>query len=134
MIAGRALLFAADAASPYGVNAHLPSASDLDGAQAAGFAWVRYDFNWFQIEPTAGQYDWSATDAAVEAAVARGLHVYPTLAYTPQWASSNPGCVVDDPNEANRCQTQTFANTSDWKDFVSAVVNRYKDRIAVYGM
>jgi hypothetical protein len=120
--------------SPYGVNAHLPSSTDLDAVQAAGIAWVRYDFNWFQIEPNAGQLDWTAQDAAVDAAVARGIDVYVTLAYTPQWAAVNPGCVVDSPDAAIRCQTQPFANVDDWKAFVTAAVARYKDRVTVYGM
>src|SRR5438132_9097108 len=68
--------------SPYGVNGHLPSGADLDAAAGAGIGWVRYDFNWFQIEGTAGQFDWSAQDAAVAAAVGRGIDVFATLAYT----------------------------------------------------
>ena len=120
--------------SPYGVNGHLPGDADLASAQDVGFGWVRFDFNWFQIEPQAGQYDWTATDAAVDSAVAHGLSIYPTLAYTPAWAGPNPSCTYDDPNDATRCQTQPFANVQDWKDFVTAVVNRYKDRIGIYGM
>ena len=37
---------AEDACSSYGINAHLPSPSQLDDMKAAGFDWVRFDFNW----------------------------------------------------------------------------------------
>lgn len=117
----------------FGVNAHIPTTQALDAAQDAGLGWVRYDFNWFQMEPSKGSYDWSFADAAVDGAAARGLQVYATLAYTPQWASAS-ACTPGSGNEATECSTQPFANDADWTDFVTAVVHRYKDRVSVYGM
>ena len=74
--------FAVDPASPYGVNAHLPGQATIEATADAGFGWIRYDFNWFQLEPVNDQFQWAATDAAVDAAVAEGLNVFATLAYT----------------------------------------------------
>ena len=125
---------AADPVSPYGVNAHLPGESSLEAAADAGFGWVRYDFNWFQIEPVNDQFDWAAQDAAVDAAVDRGLNVFVTLAYTPQWAAADSGSCVPGGAEAVRCETGTFANIADWTDFVDEAVARYGDRVKVFGM
>jgi beta-galactosidase GanA len=72
-----------DPASPYGINAHLPSSVLLDRVAAAGIAWIRVDFNMDQIQPAPGQYNWALTDQVVQDARARGLHLYPTLAYAP---------------------------------------------------
>jgi len=75
-------------------EAYLPmfeSSTDLnhefDMIQATGAKWVRFDVMWAVVQaggPTS--WDWSATDAAVAAANARGLHVLADLDYTPTWA------------------------------------------------
>lgn len=126
--------FAADPASPYGVNAHLPGPQTIEATADAGFAWIRYDFNWFQTEPVNDQFQWAATDAAVDAAAAEGLNVFATLAYTPAWAAADAGTCVPGGAEADRCETGTFASVADWTDFVDAVVTRYGDRVKVFGM
>ena len=126
-------LLAAPAESPYGVNAHLAGASDLQLAADAGFGWVRFDFNWFQIEPSKGQFDWAAQDATIDAAVARGLNVFVTLAYTPQWAAVDQSCIPAQEVD-NRCESEPFADVGDWEDFVEAAVARYQDRVKVWGM
>src|SRR5689334_7501378 len=92
-------LFLAAPESPYGVNAHIPNTADLDAAQTAGFGWLRYDFNWNQIEPAPGEYHWDVQDSVVDGAVQRGLNVFVTLAYTPKWAASDSSCVSEvEPN------------------------------------
>ena len=47
---------------PFGVNAHQASNMALQQAAAAGIGWVRFDFNWFQIEPADNQFDWTIPD------------------------------------------------------------------------
>ncbi len=111
-----------DPASPYGINTHLPSATQLDQVAAAGIAWIRVDFNWDMIEPTRGGYDWTLTDAVVNEARARGLEVYPTLAYTPGWANGGQGRGV------------TATDPQDWYRFVHEAVRRYRDRVNHWGM
>lgn len=126
--------FAVDPASPYGVNGHLPGTPAIEAAADAGFGWIRYDFNWFQLEPVNDQFQWAATDAAVDTAVAEGLNVFVTLAYTPAWAAEDAATCVPGGPEPNRCETATFANVADWTDFVDAAVTRYGDRVKVFGM
>jgi hypothetical protein len=110
-----------DPASPYGINAHLPSGVLLDRVAAAGIAWIRVDFNWFLMQPEPGVYDWTLTDAVVHEARARGLYLYPTLAYTPAWAAGGGGRNVP-------------PNPTDWYGFVATVVWRYRDHIQHWGM
>ena len=113
---------AADASLPYGINAHLPSSAVLDRILEAGIAWIRVDFNWFQMEPARGIYDWGPTDAVVDAAQARGLSVFATLAYTPGWANGGLGINVP------------ASDHTDWYDFVRATVSRCRGRVTHWGM
>lgn len=116
----------ADPCSSRGVNAHLPSPADLVAIRDAGFGWVRFDFNWKDMEPSKGQLQWGPWDQAVDAAVANGLSVFGTIAYTPKWAAEDPACVD--------CGPVPFAKVGDWTDFVSAVVKRYKGKVRHWGM
>lgn len=125
--------FADNECSPYGINTHLPSQSDLDLIHAAGFDWVRFDFNWFQLEPSKGNYNWGPSDSVVNKAHALGLNIFPTISYTPQWAAANKNCIPGQ-GKCEGCNTQPFANVQDWKDFVGAVVNRYKDKVKYWGL
>ena len=71
-----------------GVNAHQPQTDVLDGIKDLGVSWIRIDVNWLQVQPTLGQApDFTALDTIVSQAAARGLSVFPTLAYGPAWAS-----------------------------------------------
>jgi polysaccharide biosynthesis protein PslG len=108
----------ADPELPYGINTHLPSSTVLDLVRDAGISWIRVDFNWFMMEPARGVYDWSATDAVVSDARARGLNVFATLAYVPDWAAGGDGSNVP----------------ADWYQFVFDTVSRYKDSVKHWGM
>jgi Beta-galactosidase len=112
---------AADPALPYGINAHLPSSALLERVAEAGIAWIRVDFNWFMIEPDRGVYDWTTTDAVISAARARGINVYATLAYSPEWA--NGGQNVNAPP----------TDSGDWYGFVYTTVSRYRDSVQHWG-
>lgn len=113
---------AVDPSSPYGINTHVPSAADLDQVAAAGIGWVRVDFNWNQLEPARDQYNWALADSVVNSAVARGLNVFVTLAYTPDWANGGQGIAIP-PTDPN-----------DWYDFVFDMVSRYKTKVKYWGM
>ncbi len=103
--------------SPYGINAHAPVGSHLtqvfDKVHAAGIGWVRIDFNWFAIEFNQDAFNWGPYDAIAAAAEVRGLRVFATLAYTPQWAT------------AGAQQTGVPANPADWYDFCFRAAQRY---------
>jgi polysaccharide biosynthesis protein PslG len=112
--------------SPYGINVHdliwnAPN-PETQALTDAAMPWVRVDFNWLQIEPDRGVFDWTVTDGVVNAATANGLNVYATLAYTPGWATDTSP------------QFGPPRDPADWDTFVFAIVSRYKDRIHAWGM
>src|SRR5579872_5849723 len=116
------------------MNGHMPSPADLDSMAALGVSAVRVDFNWYQIEPTAGTYDFTVQDIAVQAANARGIAVYPSVGYTPQWASSVPTCTPGSADPTASCQNKLPANVSDWTDAVTQIVTHYRGQVACWGI
>ncbi|MEA2211756.1 MAG: hypothetical protein QOF83_1704 [Solirubrobacteraceae bacterium] len=74
-------------------------AQDLTNDQNLGAKWIRIDVNWAQIQYAgAGTYYWTAIDAAVQQAEARGLKVLGTIAYTPNWARPSATTSMYPPN------------------------------------
>jgi hypothetical protein len=118
---------------PYGVNAHQASNDALDAVAAAGIGWVRFDMNWLQMEPAQGTYDWTESDRFVEHATSLGLHVFVTVAYTPDWAVG-AACNDADPNPENWCHNAPPADPSTWTSFVTAAVQRYGADVKAWGM
>ncbi|MGQ9618785.1 MAG: endo-1,4-beta-xylanase [Candidatus Aminicenantia bacterium] len=107
--------------SPYGINAHLPKADVLDKIRNAGIKWVRFDFNWNEIEPSQGYFIWSECDTAVNLARERGLSIFATLSYTPPWAGDGSRNSV--PKDSNL-----------WENFVRRAVEKFKGRISYWGI
>jgi Glycosyl hydrolases family 39 len=108
--------------SPYGINAHLPSAQEMDGLVGLGASWVRLDFNWPDLEPTRDGYDYSLTDSIVAPLVQRGISIYATLAYTPGWANGGQG------------RNTPPTDSRDWWNFCHNVARHYAGQITHYGM
>ncbi len=110
------------AAQKLGLNVHQSSDVGLDAARDSGTDWVRIDFNWYDAQPTsAAATDWSRFDTLINAARARNLEVLAVIGYTPAWASSGDigggGAQNDVPTAGS------------FGPFVTAAVNRYKDRV-----
>ena len=119
--------------NPYGVNAHQASDEALQLVADAGIGWVRFDMNWFQMEPAQGQFDWAIPDRFMARADELGLGVFVTVAYTPAWAVGAP---CDDGAEDNleHCLNAVPADPNSWTDFVTAVVQRYGGTVKHWGM
>jgi len=92
-------------------------------AAAAGSQAIGLDFEWRNIEPKPGQFNWDGTDRVVALAGRYGLRLVPMLMYTPRWASSAAFAPLD-------YHHAPPMNLNDYRDFVYAVVNRYKPRQA----
>jgi hypothetical protein len=88
-------------------------------AAACGARFIGLDFDWRRIEPEKGRYVWEETDEIVALARRHGLRLVPMLLYTPRWASSASFAPLD----YHRAPPISY---HDYRDFVYAVVNRYK--------
>lgn len=117
---------------PFGVNAHQASDASLDLVADAGIGWVRFDMNWFQMEPQPGLYDWTTPDRFVTHARQLGLNVFFTVAYTPDWAAP-AGCDNNSADVGQHCLNAVPAQ-GDWTSFVTAAVERYGDHVKHWGM
>ena len=103
-----------------------------------GYGWPVLDFGayrtwdsgviWPAIEPARGVYHWETLDQDVTDTLAHHAQFLLTLGQTPAWASSRP----DEPAVYGKGYGAPPANIADWKNFVRAVVARYKGRIAAY--
>ncbi|MCU0233297.1 MAG: hypothetical protein MUE90_04605, partial [Thermoanaerobaculales bacterium] len=116
-----ALLAVSAAASPFGINAHIPPPVVVDEVAAAGIGWVRIDFMWSLVEAERDVYRWEVYDALLDRLEASGLRPYATLQATPAWATAGPefSGVPRDPG--------------DWQEFVYLAAARYRGRIPAWG-
>ncbi len=133
--------------NPYGINVFLEQevepekrARQLEMIADAGFAWIRQEFPWQDIEIAGrgdftdarndidqdGQRDvidaWAKYDHIVDLAGQYGLRIQARLSNPPQWAQTS-------------ADAGDFAPPADVQDFVSyaaAVAERYRGRIQYY--
>ncbi len=106
-----------------GINAHIPSDDQLDMSVDLGVPWIRVDANWRDIHTGPGRFSWGEMDRVVDGANSRGLRVYMTLAYTPEWVARVPRSRSDS-NPGN----DEPATSTEWVAFVEAIVARYSAR------
>src|SRR3990172_3254050 len=118
------LSFAATTKARFGIVTNLETDHIADRVDELGVTWVRIGIYWDQVEPSKGHFDWRGPDAMIDRATERGLKVFATIHATPRWASGH------------RSAAAPPMHARDWKDFVSAVAERYKNQTALraYGM
>lgn len=88
-------------------------------AAASGARVIGLDFDWRRIEPKRDEYIWDETDKVVALAKRYDLRLAPMLLYTPRWASTMHFAPLD----YHRAPPTDY---DDYREFVYAVVNRYK--------
>src|SRR5579871_6779067 len=99
------------------------SSRDLKLAKDAGFTWIKQLFEWRDIERDGkGRFEWNEPDRIVRAVQDAGLKMVVRLDGYPVWSRSHQVYPDDGPPD----------NLGDWTDYVTAVANRYKGRIAAY--
>jgi hypothetical protein len=57
-------------------------------AKEAGVKWAREEFNWGNLEPEKGKYNWAYQDSVVHIARKNGISVYGIVAYWSPWAKA----------------------------------------------
>jgi len=81
--------------------------------------------------PTVLQCDWRKLDQNVTDASNRGLGIYIGIGFwPPAWANNSTGCRIF----ADRCTANPPTNPVDFKNFVKALVSRYKNRVGYYAI
>ena len=115
--------FAAIGDESLGVNVHLPADDVLDMCVDLGVPWIRIDANWRDVHTGPGAFQFSDVDRVVDHARTRGLSVYMTLAYTPDWVARVPRTRSDSYGGNDEPATST-----EWVAFVEAAVARYSAR------
>lgn len=85
---------------------------------------------WATIEPSRDVFNWQGVDSWVAQSQAHHAQLDYLFLNTPQWASTRPD------EKCNRGYNGCAAppNDKDWTQFVTALVERYKGRIATYEM
>ncbi len=63
-----------------------PPAEAIELVAQAGFAWVKQQVRWDEIEGVRGAYAWKCIDDVVDLAYARGLKVLLSVTTAPRWA------------------------------------------------
>ena len=85
--------------------------------------------SWTSLEPQPGVWNWQPLDIWVAAAEQHGVSdILLTLGQTPPWASTNP----DQVNYIGAGAPAPPINNQDWRDYITAVAQRYKGRIRYY--
>lgn len=114
---------AAQPMKPFGVGTHWNEYKSYALAKNAGVEWLRLDINWYHLQPdSATQWDWGKIDTAINEADRLGLKVLAVLSYSTPWARSG-----SDNNFAPKEQYD-----GQYQAQLSAIVNRYKDRVAAW--
>jgi polysaccharide biosynthesis protein PslG len=83
---------------------------------------------WALLEPSPGKWDFANLDRQVAKARSKGAEVLYVLGQTPTWASSDPSAT----DIYGRGAPAMPKNLKVWQQYVSTIVNRYKDSIGAY--
>lgn len=95
---------------------------DLQLVEDAGFRWVKQEIPWREVEGQGkGLWQWAAPDRFMNQIEAHGLKVIVRLGAQPEWASSTHLPDISPPDDLQ-----------DFYDYVFAVADRYKGRVAAY--
>lgn len=84
---------------------------------------------WKDVNPAPGVFDWTTLDAEMTQVEESGSSALLVLGMTPSWAAANPS--AGDPRWGLGTASPP-RETSYWRDYVSAVVDRYGSRIKAY--
>lgn len=87
---------------------------------------------WPYVETSPGVYDWSRLDAYVTLSESHGVKMMYAAEAVPEWAVADAStCSVPFVGAPPRCSGM-LSNIQYWDDFVTALVTRYKGKIAAY--
>ncbi len=94
-------------------------------AKNAGITWTRDEIGWAGLQPEKDRWEWAKFDHGVNACVENGIEVMGLLAYSAPWATTLHDA------QGNPVAT-AMPDLAAWREYVAAVVERYKDRVHVW--
>jgi hypothetical protein len=80
--------------------------------------WVRHQLSWLHHEPAKGEYKWERIDRVVNTLSEVKKNIILNPVHSPAWAC--------------KCSPGLPDNPQDFADFMTAVANRYKGKVAAY--
>lgn len=105
---------------------------EYDLAKLFGSGFVRlHGCTWGDFEPEKGKFNWFA-DPLVNRAAADKLGILFSICGTARWASSHPDDVRMQYGWLPMYSTFAPAKMQDWKDFLTAFIHHYRDRVNKY--
>ncbi|MFA7343257.1 MAG: endo-1,4-beta-xylanase [Terrimicrobiaceae bacterium] len=109
--------------SPFGISASHSSRLNLSQwisqAAATGVSCLRGFYNFSEIEPVQGTWDWTGADSHMSLCASNNLTIMGFLGFNAPWI---------DPN----VQTFPTANLSAWQTYVTATVNHCKNQVRLW--
>jgi|GEM_PF-2493793 len=113
------------AASPFGLNVQSAArwgkpgsfATPLGKASETGAGWNREELRWDILQPCKGPFNYTFFDDAINTSISKGLNVIGILNYNLTCNGNDSGTV------------RTLPDLTQWQNYVSAVVGRYKDKV-----
>lgn len=114
----------------FGTNLHLVARyyeedwdTVLEKAKENNVEWAREEFSWQTIEPVNDSFNYAPYDAAIDKYAANGIQVLGLIAYSTEWASSNPGSA----------DYEYYAPDMDaWEDYVKQLATRYHGKVSAW--
>jgi predicted heme/steroid binding protein len=125
--------------SPFGVVSAPGLANDVcrrNDLSALGVGWVRSPWSWNEIEIAKGNYQWDGPTRMMDDLTARDIWVYWDFSYAPCWANGKPceaGIYGPGTATSNANKAYTPTNQADLREYVMAVVNRFRGYKVVWG-
>lgn len=104
-----------------------PEQQWIQRAVAAGARSNRYQLNWWDVEKTPGEFDWSDVDRDITAMRAAGMEVTVLLHAPPEWARAPGSEWVPD-----NLDTPWDSPENAWGNFVYETVKRYSGEVRYY--
>ena len=114
--------------SYFNLNILFHPATTVPWPAAPFYSWRVWHALWPDLEPQKGEWNFALLDKYADWATQHHTEMLMILAYTPQWASSNP----DAGASWYKGASGPPRDEEDWRDFVRTVGNRYKGRIHAY--
>ena len=114
---------------PYGLSVNPTWLNQKNNFQHDYLAWGCGPTDWAQVEIAPGVYDWSATDAWMDAMYERGISPCVSPLYMPSFYSANPTTLSAASGGYYGCGGPlTAQGRTGWENFVTASITRYKNR------